>query len=325
MSLAKQKINVTLRQIENAEYKLYENNPILRPINLSTVVADPSLLTPEQAKDKCYHLFCHTIWGIDHYKGKDSLNFTRVGQVVSNAMRPNINIVDDTYYLYYEKTPSLLSKACSLLNKKWFSEIFLMTSKDLKHWSTPKKIIAYDKDYHAYNEGVSISNPYLTKFGDKYRLYYSSGLTYIDDCHFSEPTYISYAESLSLDKDFVSINKPIIAPNKKDKYTNLCSGCLKVYEILDGYIGLQNGIYQENGKSYSAIMLLYSKDGIDFRYVKHILMPRMCGENNWMAQYVYACELIEHNNKLSLYFNARDIAHTVKARECIGTMDIVIK
>lgn len=318
-------LNYTLDQLLGADLNLYSENPVINPVFASTVVADPSMVSPKDSPDGLMHLFCHSFYGIEHFSSRDGINFDRQKRVAGSAMRPNINLVDGTYYLYYEKTLGLLSKALSLVTKKWQSKIVVKTSPDLVSWSGESDVITCTHDYHKFEHGVAISNPFLTKFDDKFRLYYSSGQTYIEDCHFSEPTHISYAESDSPVADFVSTPIPIISPDPKSKYTNLCSGCLKVYRIKDGIIGLQNGIYEQDGKSYSAIMLLFSTDGIVFEYKKHILMPGMCGDNDWMRQYVYACELVEIDGDLRLYFNARDKSATVSAREKIGFLSIKTK
>ena len=120
----------------------------------------------------------------------------------------------------------------------------------------------------------------------KNRLYYSCGQTFIKDCGFCEPTHISFAESKAISKGYTSRTEPIISPDKNNKYLNLCSGCIKVYKLKDCYIGLQNGIYEDGGKSHSAIMLLKSDDGENFEFVKPFLVPQRCGDNNWMAQFV---------------------------------------
>ena len=143
-------------------------------------------------------------------------------------------------------------------------------------------------------------------------------MAFIKDCGFCEPTHISFAESENITNGYVSRETPIISPDKNIKYLNLCSGCLKVYKLKDCYIGLQNGLFEKDGKSHSAIMLLKSQDGINFEFVKPFLAPQKCGDNDWMAQYVYACCLTYHENKLRLYFNARNVSNNLTGRECIG-------
>lgn len=310
--------NITFNQLHDANFTLYENNPIIKnPIN-SFVVADPSVLTPDSSPDGKWHLFCHTFYGINHYSGDDGINFRKVRKVVSDAQRPHIDYADGEYYLCYEKTRSTLMRLFSLFGAKWKSEIYCTTSPDLKKWSKPKRVLAKTREFEEDERGVAISNPFLLSTKDGYRLYYSCGQTFIKDCGFCEPTHISFAESKAPDSGYISRTKPIISPDKNSSYLNLCSGCIKVYELKDCYIGLQNGIYESEGKSHSAIMLLKSSDGIDFEFVKPLIVPQICSQSNWMAQYVYACSLVKYNNELRIYFNARNVSDTLKGRECIG-------
>lgn len=313
--------NITFEEFNSLDFKLYEENPIIKnPLN-SFVIADPSVLTPEVSHDGKFHLFCHTFFGVYMYDSIDGVSFKKVKKITKNAMRPNVNYIDGRYYLFFEKTRSPIANLLSLFGLKWKSEIFCTESVDLLNWSTPYSVISKSKDYHEDKRGSSISNPFLLTYDNKYRLYYSSGLTFIDDCGFCEPTHISFAESESVNKGYVSLEKPIISPDKKSKYLNLCSGCLKVYELKDCFIGLQNGLYEENGKSHSAIMLLKSDDGINFEFVKPFLVPQICGESKWMAQYVYACCLTKYDGKFRLYFNARNVSNNLHGRESIGILE----
>lgn len=311
--------NITFEQFNNLKFELYEKNPIIKPKGISTIIADPSVVVPDKSHDNKWHLFCHTWFGVFELTSDDGIHFGKAKKVVGRAMRANINY-DGQYYLYYERTDSLIKKALSFLGGKWFSEIYLTVSSDLKKWEKPVKIIGNERGYNFSGKyGAASSNPFLIQIDGKYRLYYSAGLTYINDCGFCEPTHISFAESKAKNKGFVSLEEPIISPDKQSKYLNLCSGCIKVYKLKDCYIALQNGIYKgEDGKSHSAIMLLRSKDGIEFEFVKIFLSPCMCGESNWMSQYVYACDLVFYDNRFWLYFNARDINNTLKGREKIG-------
>ena len=293
--------------------------PILAPFGGAFVVADPSLLTPDLSPDKMWHMFFHTTFGVYHFRSPDGIRFEKVQKIVPNAMRPNINRIGDLYYLFYEKTRPLLANALTLVDlAKWKSHINVCTSSDLVHWSAPKPVVTSANGYEQSLRGSSISNPFLLETDGKYRLYFSCGLTFIDDCGFCEPTYIQYAESTTVDEGYVPCDKPIISPDKSIPYLNLCSGCLKVYRLKDGYVGIQNGIYEENGASHSAILLLTSSDGKKFDYAKTLITPRSEDEKSWMHQFVYASHLVRYGNALRLYFNARDTSDMLKGRECIG-------
>lgn len=311
--------NLKINQIINADFKVSKSSPILRPFGGSIVVADPSLLTPENSHDGKWHMFFHTTFGVWHFRSNDGISFERVKKVANRAMRPNINFVDGKYYLFYERTRPLIMNGLNVINAvKWKSEIYVIESTDLINWSEPKPVIKNTRDFERSERGMSISNPFLLRENGINRLYYSCGLTFIKDCGFCEPTYINYAESEKIADGYVSAEKPIISPDKNNPYLNLCSGCLKVYKLADGYIGIQNGLYERNGKSHSVIILLTSADGLSFEFKKVLVEPCVVNGKDWMKQFVYASHLVKHGNKLRLYFNARDTSDMLKGRECIG-------
>lgn len=316
--------NLTFEEFNKAEFKLYENNPIIHNPLTSFVIADPSVLTPQMCHDQKWHLFCHTFFGVYHYVSDDGISFNKAGKVVPRAMRPDINYIDGKYYLFYERTKPVIFNAMTLVGGKWKSEIYCTESLDLKAWSKPYLVLGKTQPFEEDENGQALSNPFLMKTGDKYRLYYSCGQTFIKDCGFCEPTHISFAESRRITNGYLSRTAPIISPDKSIKHLNLCSGCLKVYKLKDCYIGLQNGIFEENGKSHSAIMLLKSDDGINFEFVRPFLVPQKCRDSNWMAQYVYACCLTYYEGKLRLYFNARNVANNLRGRESIGIFEAVL-
>lgn len=313
--------NFTFEQFNNAEFKLFKGNPIIKnPLN-SFVVADPSVLTPDVSHDGKWHLFCHTFFGVYHYISENGINFNKKAKIINRAMRPNINYIDGKYYLFYERTRPVIFNLLSLVGAKWKSEIYCVESENLTDWSKPYSVIEQTREYEKYNNGFAISNPFLMSTENGYRMYYSCGQTFIKDCGFCEPTHISFAESENITNGYISREAPIISPDKNIEYLNLCSGCLKVYKFKDCYIGLQNGLFEKNGKSHSAIMLLKSDDGVNFEFVKPFLVPQKQDESDWMAQYVYACCLTYYDNKLRLYFNARNVSNNLTGRECIGIFE----
>lgn len=313
-------IDATFDEIANANFQLYAKNPVITAFGVSPIIADPSVIAPKESHDGKWHLFAHGLLGIYSFSSNDGLTWENQGRVLPRGMRPDCSLIDGTYYLYYERTQTLLGKALSFLGGKWRSRIFLSTSKDLKDWTEPKLIINNDREYTVDERGISISNPFLTKIGDKYRLYYSAGQTYIPDCGFCEPTHISYAESDSLTGGFLTRETPIISPDEDSEYLNLCSGCLKVYKLKDCYLGLQNGIYRKGDKSHSTIMMLRSDDGVNFEFVKALLEPQETNDRikGWMKQYVYACNLVKVEDEFRLYFNARNTSSNLTGREHIG-------
>lgn len=308
--------SLSLSQLKEASFEL-RPTPVLRPSGGSFVVADPSLLLPADSPDGKWHLFFHTTFGVCEAVSEDGETFSKGKKLLARAMRPNINCVDGRYILFFERTRPLVFNALNLVGAaKWKSEIFAIESRDLKTWSTPQPVLCHTQRFEESARGISLSNPFLLRVGDVNRLYYSCGLTFIRDCGFCEPTYVNYAESEDLLSGYRAAPAPILAPNRDDPFLNLCAGCLKVYRLSDCFIGIQNGIFEKDGKSASAILLLSSADGLTFRFEKTLVEPRYDG--SWMGQFVYASHLVRSGDVLRLYFNARDTANPLRGRECIG-------
>ncbi len=308
--------SLSLSQLKNAAFVL-RPEPVLRPFGGSFVVADPSLLLPEQSPDGNWHLFFHTTFGVCEAVSGNGVDFAKAKKLFSRAMRPNINRIDGRYVLFFERTRPLVMNALHLVGAaKWNSEIYASESCDLKIWSKPKPVLCHTRPFEASARGVSLSNPYLLRVDGVNRLYYSCGLTFIRDCGFCEPTYVSYAESDELLSGYRAAAAPILSPDRNDPFLNLCSGCLKVYRLSDCFIGIQNGIFEKGGKSASAILLLSSDDGLRFRFEKTLVEPRF--DKGWMHQFVYASHLVRCGDVLRLYFNARNKANPLFGRECIG-------
>ena len=315
--------SLSLSQLKNASFEI-RPAPVLRPFGGSFVVADPSILLPKESPDGKWRLFFHTTFGVREAVSDDGVAFTKGKKLLSRAMRPNINFIDGRYVLYFERTRPLVFNALNLVGAaKWKSEIYAIESRDLERWSEPIPVLRHTKQFEESARGVSLSNPFLLRVGSVCRLYHSCGLTYIRDCGFCEPTWVNYAESVEPLSGFRASPAPILSPDRDDPFLNLCSGCLKVYRIGDCFIGIQNGIFEKDGKSASAILLLSSDDGLRFRFEKTLVEPRFDG--SWMSQFVYASHLVRFGDVLRLYFNARNTANPLLGRECIGFAEAKIK
>ena len=313
---------LTIQEINKVQFSLFEGNPVIKRHGLSPVVADPSVVTPDESHDGRWHLVCHSIFAIEQYVSDDGYCWEYAGRIAKRAMRADINRIDGEYYIYYEHLQPFLKKIKGLVFGGWVSDIRLIKSRDLVSFSKPVPVLDNSMDYATDERGTEISNPFLLRFEGKYRMYFSAGQVYLEDCGFCEPKYISIAESESPDGPFTARILPIIAPDKNERWRNMCSGCIKVYRVKDGYIGIQNGIYKdENGDSHSATVLLSSENGTDFKYVRDLLAPQICPESSnstWMRQFVYASSLSYYDGKLWLFFNARNTADMLRGREHIG-------
>lgn len=317
-------LDLTFEILFNADFRLYDGNPVLRSAATERIVADPFVLTPDLTPDGRWKLFAHTLVGVYMYDSADGKTFGKRKKIVSRAMRPCVLKTDDGYLVYFERVQSLVTRGLSLLGGDWKSEIYAVKSRDLEEFSEPFPVLCHDRPYEGTGRaGYSLSNPFLIESDGGYTLYYSAGLTYVPDCKFSEPTYICAARSLRPDGGFVKAESPLIKPDPDNPLFNLCSGCLKVYRLKDCYAGIQNGIYLKGGRSESAISLLRSDDGINFEFARTLVTPARDG--GWMSQFVYASHLVRTpENTLRLYFNARDKANMLTGTEHIGFAECVL-
>lgn len=310
-------IDKNIEELKNLKFRLFQESPILYPPRFSTLIADPTVLTPDLSPDKHWHLFAHSLFGIHHYKSLDGINFSYYTKLHSAGLRPYIFFEEGQYYLFFEKYSKRHILTSWLPGRKWFSEIAYIYSKDLVNWSKEGVLFSPSMPHHhAPNLGSSVSNPCVIKDGAKYLFYYSSSLVYIPDCGFNEPQFICRATSDKLLSGYIHDNAPIIYPDVYSTKSNLGAGAIKVIKVRDGYIGFQNGIYAADGISGSALWLLYSHDGINWSCCleEPILKP----SNGWMASHIYACSPNYYENRWYLFFNARNHAHWSKGTEKIG-------
>lgn len=284
----------------------YVNNPIISPPFPSPVIADPTFLPPEQTHDGLWHLFAHvalygfSLFNIIHFVSRDGIKWNRLDGIVSrSSLRPFLFRQQGKYYLAYEKLIKFLPD--------YYSQIEIRSSLDLMTWSEPKTILTPSLSWH--KEGTklgSISNPCIVSHKDSFRLYYSGGLVYLEDCKFSEPKYIGCAESNNVLGPYISRDYPVLKPSINDPYVNLGAGSIKVINLGGVYVGFQNGIYWDNKKSHSgsSIRMWSSDDGINWKLVSNI--PIIEPGEGWKRSYVYANDVRITEKGWVMYFNARN-------------------
>lgn len=308
-----------IEDFKHITFQLVSDAPLISPPKYTPLIADPTVLLPNQTPDEKWHLFAHSVFGVQQFISENGIDWQKKKVVIRAAMRPFVYKENETFHLFYEKYNGVRTMFSFLPGVKWYSEIEMITSRDLIHWTKPKSLIQPALDFHQDKLlGKAVSNPCLIKIGNKYRLYYSSSLVKIPDCGFNEPLHIAYAESDDMDEKFVSATSPVISPLKASEWNNLGAGSMKVVSCEDGFVAFQNGIYEHDGKSGSAICILFSKDGIHWDYLQHEPVLKPNTKLAWMASHIYACDVKFYEGKTYLYFNARNHAHWSKGSEHIG-------
>jgi hypothetical protein len=309
-------------EIRSIQWTDYSQNYVIDHGALSPILADPTFSFPENSPDNQWHLFAHSAWGIHHFVSTDGIKWVDRGVAIANAMRPYLYQENGMYYLLYEKYPPLALVLSSIKGRKWYSEIAMRRSSDLKKWSDPVTLISPLLSWHASGVNKSVSNPCLIKRGDTYHLYYSASLVYIPDCGFNEPDSIGQASSSSISGPYKSLAQPVITVNQQDPWCNLSCGSIKVLQCEDGLVGFENGIYWDEAKkqSGSAIIVLKSMDGA--HWDRLMQEPVIRPSSGWRKSHIYACEVKyrEQEKKWYLFYNARNGWKISDGQERIGLL-----
>lgn len=284
-------------------------DPVLSPPPLSPIIADPTFLPPQGKPDGMWRLWAHSLWGIHAFVSDDGVQWSKTGTVTRNALRAFV-VHTDRYFLTYEKTRLFMP-----IGLPWKSWIEIRVSLDAQRWTRPRRLLDATLPWHRSDLGESVSNPCLVPFEDRWRLYYSGGLTLIPDNGFGEPTFIGLAEGPSPLGPFQPLDEPLLGPD--DFANGLGAGSLKVYRCLDGWLGFQNRITYDGVHSTSAIVVLGSHDGLQWRELQEGPLLHASGDG-WMADYVYAMDVREGPDGLVMFFNARRGHHWATGRERIG-------
>jgi hypothetical protein len=298
-----------------------EKGALIEPPFPSPILADPSFLFPSETPDGRWHLYAHTVFGIHHYNSPEGLVWADRGLERRNAMRAFVRKIKGEYILLYERyRPFAIPMQILPRRPRWHSHIEMRRSADLITWSRPEAILKPDFPWARHPDlGESISNPCLVKIEPGWRLWFSASLVTIPDCGFDEPRYIGCAHSASLAGPFTIENQPRLDPALNRLPGALGAGSLKVLELDDGWIGLQNKIYAgPDGRSRSAIFILSSGDGLDFTLARE--EPLLAPSAGWRSSHVYACDcrIDSADDRVYLYYNARDGWYKKEGRERIG-------
>lgn len=314
----------TLGELAGIRWRVDAGSPRIAPPWPSPIVADPTFLPPAQSPDDAWHLWAHSLLGVHHWTSQDGEHWTRRSTVARNALRPHLAdlgaqaMPGGRYRLTVERTRLFLP-----IGLPWSSWIESRRSDDLQRWSPPTVLLRPSLGWHfSGGLGRSVSNPCLVRDDDaepaeRWRLYYSAGLTLLRDCGFPEPTCIGLATAPHPDGPFTPGPEPLLGPDAADPIANLAAGAIKVVRVADGWAGFQNAISwnEAAGRSRSALRLLGSPDGRAWQPLGPVLEPEGTG---WMSDFVYALDIRDTPAGPRLWFNARHGRHWLRGREQLG-------
>jgi hypothetical protein len=292
--------------------------PLISHPAFSPLIADPVALPPEQTPDGAWRLYAHSAWGIHEYASADGRAWKDRGIILRDAMRPWVMREGDAWYMLYERYRTLGMAQSLLPGRTWRSHIEMRSSPDLRRWGKPITLLEPCLTWHEKpGLGRSVGNPCLVRAGAGWRLYYSAGLVRVPDCGFNEPEFVGLARSDRIEGPFAPETERMLSPDPSDPEASLSRGSLRVMRLSDGWAGFENGISFSAGRSRSAILLLFSRDGL--RWERLAPAPIVSPSPGWRRSHVYAaCPVAGTAGEILLYYNARDDWPISRGRERIG-------
>ena len=270
-----------MTELKNKEWIDHPKNPLIEPSKFELIIADPTVLPPDKSKNGLWNLFAHSIFGIYHYKSRDGLTWSRGRLIKIFGIRPFIYSENEHYYLFYEKLKFIVP-----MTKILHSNLEVIVSQDLENWSKPKIVLQTKFAW----QGRNIGNPCLVKFGkNKYRLYFASGIKWMEDCYFPEPNLMGYADSKNILGPYETVEQPI--------------GDIILRPVNRNYGFGLNWYKDELGRNRSRILEMKSSDGIEWK-TKRILLN--LEGNSWRRTFVYMMGFATYKKEKRMYYNARD-------------------
>ena len=272
-------------------------NPLIEPPDGSepgSVIGDPQVVSPGRF-DEYWHLFAHSGMRIYRFKSLDGIHWKPEGTLPFPGALVYLFKEDDTWHIFYtvyEEPPN--------------TKICMRESMDLENWSEETVILKPELPWELEGPCKQVRNPCLVKVGDRYRLYYSGGTIWFDDCGYEEPKYVGFAEAEDIHGPYKRCGNPILRPDPNIPYRNFGAGALKVYRWRGEYLGFNNGIYKgPDGRSRSAICLLASSDGV--AWVDAPFNPVIAPTGGWKRAMVYQLDVVfDVDGETRIYYNARD-------------------
>jgi len=279
----------------------HPGNPILSPRFPGLMIADPTVLMPEETPDGRWHLFANSMPPrLHHFASEDGIRWCELGTLCPGAMRPFVRRVEGEYVLLYEQVrwPAPLR-----------SRILLRRSTDLGRWGPAAEMVRPSLPWHGRFHRTC-GNPCLVPWCGEWLLFYSAGVVFLPDCGFFEPRHVGLARSASPLGPWRCDPEPVLSPDPGDPLRNLGAGAIKVIPDVEAGVlwGFNNGIHRDaHGRSRSSVLLLSSRDGMRWRAEgsQPVLAP---GGEGWKKALVYALDarVLADAHTVRIYFNARD-------------------
>lgn len=277
----------------------HPENPLIEPF-VRDVVADPTVLGPDQTPDGLWHMItCGSHGYLAQWTSSDGLHWERFVHHEWDGFSPFVHPHGGRYYLFYQMN--------NFPERCW---IVCRHSEDLRTWSEPQVILEPDLPWEDMEFRPTCRNACLTPLPDgTFRLYYSGGVKRIPDLGFEEPANIAVASADHILGPYRKNPEPLFGPDADDPYRNIGAGAMKVYHLPDPglFVGFNNGMYWEEPTRHtrSAIHMLVSEDGLEWFDLpgNPVRYPE---DGTWKGALVYQLCLVRRPGEWRMYYNARE-------------------
>lgn len=275
--------------LTGATWASYSEEPVWQSAWWEPRLSAPWVVMPDESPDKRWHLFAHSWVGVEHYISSSGFDWKRLGLVIPRAHFPSILKEKDSYHLVYEEHDHDYNGKRRLDMKRTVSRIRVVSSTDLVRWSDPVTIlsavdIAYASDYSV----PRLSHPQLVPWQGGYRLYFGASEVRIPDTGQKASACLSYAEGTSLATQFIPRPRPIRRLDPDSRYDSLALGSFRMVLCSDGICAFQTAFFFDPVKesSASAMLLLSSEDGEDFKFERVIMRTP---DEGWASRCFTSC------------------------------------
>ena len=161
--------------LTNAVWSSYSEWAIWQSPWYEMRLSAPAVLLPEDSPDGLWHLFAHSWMGIEHYSSPSGFDWSKVSLVALRGHYPSLYRERNTWHLVYESHDRDYSGSIRLDRKRTISRIWMMSSSDLRNWSSPQMILsAADVPYASDFSVPRLAHPQIVPWEGGYRLYFTA-------------------------------------------------------------------------------------------------------------------------------------------------------
>ena len=287
--------------LTNAVWSSYSEWAIWQSPWYEMRLSAPAVLLPEDSPDGLWHLFAHSWMGIEHYSSPSGFDWSKVSLVALRGHYPSLYRERNTWHLVYESHDRDYSGSIRLDRKRTISRIWMMSSSDLRNWSSPQMILsAADVPYASDFSVPRLAHPQIVPWEGGYRLYFTASELKMYDSGQKASACLSYACSGFINADYEVRQKPVLRLDPDDRHADLAPGAFSFVACPDARIAFQSAYSfdEEAGRSRSSIWLLSSHDGEDFSYVRRLMSSP---DEGWASRSITSCSVSYRPSEDSWY------------------------